>query len=516
MVRRPATKWFARGPIVVLAILLAGNGAALGQTDICPADCDGDGFVTVDELVVSTSIALGLLPLELCAAADIDHDGTVTIDEVVRAVAAALGGCPTPTPTFSATATESPTASPTSATDTPSPTETPTVEDTATPPVTPSGDTPTPTPTATTPTATPTATNTASPTITPTATVTPTDTPAEPTITGTRPPTSTSTQTPTPTHTATPSPTSTPTPTPSTTPTPTRTSSPTRTPTSTATPTATSTPTPTATPTRTAAPGVRRFSLDPASSGIYTISALAPHVESERFGFRGYLDLALGPQDEMGIAQVDIVGTSEFLSFALPAEDGQLPMTLCIHPSSSFVPRAGVVDCDGGSDLGISTFQDHVLGVVGENDFTAQDCEGADGRIETEFEPHPNTCIGPVLVQPSDMDSGPGALLMVPNHPLFKTVGLPAQVSIQSGSCSIEHEGEPTLFGFVSARYTVQIGNANAMAGNTFTHQEDGEQFSCANWAQEDGSGRLILGLGAMHGASEGLGDLVTVFMLDD
>ena len=61
------------------------------------------------------------------------------------------------------------------------------------------------------------------------------------------------------------------------------------------------------------------------------------------------------------------------------AEEGEEPTTFCIQP---IVPvlRAGVVDCDGGDDLGISTFQDHVVGVVGENGFTAENCTAADGR----------------------------------------------------------------------------------------------------------------------------------------
>ena len=106
---------------------------------------------------------------------------------------------------------------------------------------------------------------------------------------------------------------------------------------------------------------------------------------------------------------------------------------------------------------------------------------------------------------------------MVPGHPAFNTFGIPAEVSVESGPCSLEQDREPTLFGFVSARYTVQIGDPNGgTSGGTFSHQADGENLSCATWGQEDGPGRLVLGLGAIHGASEGVADLVTVFVLDD
>jgi hypothetical protein len=59
----------------------------------CPGDCNGDGFVTVDELVLVTNIALGLQSIDLCPSLDGDMDGIVTIDEVVRAVSAAINGC---------------------------------------------------------------------------------------------------------------------------------------------------------------------------------------------------------------------------------------------------------------------------------------------------------------------------------------------------------------------------------------------------------------------------------------
>lgn len=60
----------------------------------CPGDCNGDGFVTVDELVTGLEVALGQQPSDACPPLDKDGDGTVTIDELVDAVNAALGGCP--------------------------------------------------------------------------------------------------------------------------------------------------------------------------------------------------------------------------------------------------------------------------------------------------------------------------------------------------------------------------------------------------------------------------------------
>jgi hypothetical protein len=60
---------------------------------VCTGDCDGDGSVTVDEIVTAVNIALGATPLTACLAADSDGSTTVTVDELVSAVNAALNGC---------------------------------------------------------------------------------------------------------------------------------------------------------------------------------------------------------------------------------------------------------------------------------------------------------------------------------------------------------------------------------------------------------------------------------------
>jgi hypothetical protein len=59
----------------------------------CAGDCNGDGKVTVDEVVKVVSIASGAAPPDSCPAADANHDGAVSVDEAVRAVNNALHGC---------------------------------------------------------------------------------------------------------------------------------------------------------------------------------------------------------------------------------------------------------------------------------------------------------------------------------------------------------------------------------------------------------------------------------------
>lgn len=61
---------------------------------VCVGDCNGDGVVTVDEVVLGVRAALGEEAVSRCAAMDRDTDGTITIDEILLAVTHALAGCP--------------------------------------------------------------------------------------------------------------------------------------------------------------------------------------------------------------------------------------------------------------------------------------------------------------------------------------------------------------------------------------------------------------------------------------
>lgn len=58
----------------------------------CAGDCDGNGTVTVDELVRAVSLALGEAAAP-CASADVDANGHIVVSELVAAVNAALDGC---------------------------------------------------------------------------------------------------------------------------------------------------------------------------------------------------------------------------------------------------------------------------------------------------------------------------------------------------------------------------------------------------------------------------------------
>src|SRR4029453_5153746 len=49
---------------------------------LLPGDCNGNGVVSVDELVLGVNISLGLRPISDCLAFDTDFNGRVSIDEL--------------------------------------------------------------------------------------------------------------------------------------------------------------------------------------------------------------------------------------------------------------------------------------------------------------------------------------------------------------------------------------------------------------------------------------------------
>lgn len=91
-------KWICTG---VLSALLFGA-TAMAQLP-CVGDCNGDGMVAINELIIGVNIALGNRPVGDCPSFDSNNNGLVAVNELVQAVNAALQGCsgtvPTPTPT---------------------------------------------------------------------------------------------------------------------------------------------------------------------------------------------------------------------------------------------------------------------------------------------------------------------------------------------------------------------------------------------------------------------------------
>lgn len=60
----------------------------------CVGDCNGDGQVAINELIVGVNIALGSAPPSACPSIDRNGDGTAAVNELIGAVNASLAGCP--------------------------------------------------------------------------------------------------------------------------------------------------------------------------------------------------------------------------------------------------------------------------------------------------------------------------------------------------------------------------------------------------------------------------------------
>jgi hypothetical protein len=101
----PALSVDAAGNVLVVWRNLPGDGSGSGvfgrrymasPPDVrpsCAGDCNGDHHVALAELVRSINLVLDSAPPDSCPGSDVDGDGAVTIGELVAAVRVALNGC---------------------------------------------------------------------------------------------------------------------------------------------------------------------------------------------------------------------------------------------------------------------------------------------------------------------------------------------------------------------------------------------------------------------------------------
>jgi len=447
---------------------------------------------------------------------------------------------------------------------------------------------PAPLPTATSvptlpPTATPTTVPTASATQVPTATSVPSNTPL---------PTSSFTSTATHTPVNTPSPSSTPTrtftatttdtPTASATSTETQTSTstqtPTLTPTTTLTPTITVTPTITATPTatNTLGPlGIRHFVLDSTTStfqvkisGGLTIPIGTFRGQTNGQDAPAFLDIEAGQPDENGFTRVNIIAASDYFYVDAKSLAG---FYFCLKPMVP-VMSAGILGCNGGANVSFSLNEDHHLGQVGVNGFTAAQCAAMQGHVEVPYSacsagiidqacsmdsdcdtapgagdgacenfpsvctagkvgtpcqknaeckmgstagqcgmPHGGVCNGPLVPEVGTEDSGAGELLIAPNpDPRVGTNGMPIEIGFETAlPCGDEGPGMASPFALTTGHSSSLVSNANNMLGHTLPFDTQGENFDCYDW-QSNNKGGLVISAPALD--QRPIGDVATIF----
>lgn len=86
----------------IIAIAALGILTIPAQSLACVGDCDGNGTVAINELILGVNMSLGTAPLSACAAFDANGDDEIGINELVTGVNNSTGTCPvaaTPTPT---------------------------------------------------------------------------------------------------------------------------------------------------------------------------------------------------------------------------------------------------------------------------------------------------------------------------------------------------------------------------------------------------------------------------------
>jgi hypothetical protein len=314
---------------------------------------------------------------------------------------------------------------------------------------------------------------------------------------------------------------------------------------SSSTPTSTSTPRPTSTPTPTSTPlGARHFVLSPENSTFTAVLSTSTSFVLGGFagqkdgvtGQVGYLDLDAGQTDDRGFATIDIVEASDYLYVDATA---QAQIVVCIKPIVP-VTNAGLLACKGGVDVSIAVTQNHHLGMIGTDDFTAAQCTSLGGSIENA--PHPGVCNGPLEVSQLGGDSGPGSVTISP-IPQLGLNGLPVEIGTERAlPCGDEGPGQPALFAFTSATFRSMILNLNnitdicsagatgtgcatnadcdsapaagdGICGATLRSETHGENFSCPNWQAADAPGCLVFSAPQLDANPLSVaGDLVTAF----
>lgn len=282
--------------------------------------------------------------------------------------------------------------------------------------------------------------------------------------------------------------------------------------------------------------GSRRFSIEAGSSPLLAVLRQGK-VASSLPGFTGFLELSAGaPDPESGLAFIDVIDSSEFISIDIPEQQ----TALCIKPIREQFPivHAGFIACNGGVPVGLKVGQDHRLGEVGRCTagsggecladadcdegmcFDIEECGVADGRVEGPSDPHPGVCNGPVRGEPLSSDSGPGAVLILPDPIGGLIRGLPVEIASEKAvPCGDEGAaGMTTEIALTSGIVRVEVSNVDNQPAQTLNYQVPGENFSCASWQEEDGPGTLVLGLPGLDvpAVNDRRSDLITFFVWDD
>jgi hypothetical protein len=282
--------------------------------------------------------------------------------------------------------------------------------------------------------------------------------------------------------------------------------------------------------------GVRRFSLNPATSRF--VAVLSPVFNVPTVGFEGFLELTAGvPDPATGIASVDVTDASDYLAVDVPTAG----IAVCVRVLRDQLPvrQAGIVACKGGIPLGLQLTQDHDVGVVGTcvggdnagqscagdggcfygQCFTADTCAAVGGSVEGPGRPHAGVCNGPFEGGLDSEVSPPGTVLISPDPVNGFTKGLPVEI-VQEHTTPCGDEGATgfsTSIALTSGHAVGRVLHFNDSAA-TLSADVTGAPFSCDAWSAENGPGTLVLSAANLDTpvAPGSVTDIITEFVFTD
>lgn len=235
--------------------------------------------------------------------------------------------------------------------------------------------------------------------------------------------------------------------------------------------------------------GRRRFSIDPTTSGLTSLSTYGP---SDSPGFTGWLDLeATAVDPASGQARIDIVAASPLITLDSVGTAG--PVVICIEPLPDQFPviGAGYIDCDGGTAFGYDLAYDHNAGVVGAG-ITEPQCAALPGVVEDG--PHTGVCNAGPVVGTSTLDTGPGGLIIA-EIPGLGNPGFQVRITSETALPCFD-EGPPVFEGalpLTTGRIETMLRDLDNVPGAELRTDAIGANFSCARWREENGPGTLVL-----------------------
>ena len=237
-------------------------------------------------------------------------------------------------------------------------------------------------------------------------------------------------------------------------------------------------------------------------------------IGEEGFTFANCTEMGGTLEGPNQVCGTGLVGTECFVNSdcdtTFGSADGVCGLTTGRCPAgqlSAGAPCNTNEDCGGETCAPVTCTE----GKEGETCRNAGDCDsapGADDGVCGESDPHPGACNGALTFGQVGEDSGPGSLVFAP---LSGLQGLPVELGIEMAApCGDEGPGLAQPFAMTTGTSLTEVGHFSGGATDLVFDQQ-GQNLSCSNWANGTG-GRFVLSIPTIHLNPMNGGDLVIGF----